>query len=327
VIEKAMTKIGNYIRADRLRGSDFLTGTDEQGNVRNFSGELLLGLRRAASDEVAERIAEDERLEGLIQQEALIRAQGDQNQTGSIAEHTGNTDIHVTLQNKESWNNKHPLGGGNIDFQAKKLTAEELSPPNNTSEAKLLFATDWKVSKNGVTQVIATQPWVTTYIANLDFSPEEHTHTSGDITEWSNLPVASATVAGVVKVGSLLSVTEGVLNVDDSVIQELSFNNSNFELEISDGNSVDLSGLIPDLSGYATEDWVEENFSGGSYPENPELKSVKLYTEGGVLKWTIQNNDTNDDLVFYNASGVKTAMIDQSGNLYAVGEVEAFSTR
>ena len=70
---------------------------------------------------------------------------------------------------------------------------------------------------------------------------------------WDGLPIATSTILGGIKVGSNLSITaEGVLSATDaSTPQTLSFANPN--LSISDGNTVDLSALTPDLSGYYTK--------------------------------------------------------------------------
>jgi hypothetical protein len=52
----------------------------------------------------------------------------------------------------------------------------------------------------------------------------------------------------------------------------------------------------------------------------------RIYNSSGALKWSIGNDDTTDDLVFYNASGVKQASLSQTGDLTAVGEVTAYGT-
>lgn len=53
----------------------------------------------------------------------------------------------------------------------------------------------------------------------------------------------------------------------------------------------------------------------------------RILDASGNIKWSIGFNSTNNDLVFYNATGAKAASIDQSGNLYQVGTVIMYSTR
>jgi hypothetical protein len=53
----------------------------------------------------------------------------------------------------------------------------------------------------------------------------------------------------------------------------------------------------------------------------------RILDASGNIKWRIGFNSSNDDLVFYNAAGAKAASIDQSGNLYQVGNITAYSTR
>ena len=68
---------------------------------------------------------------------------------------------------------------------------------------------------------------------------------------WDGLPVASSTVLGGIKVGTNLSILNGVLSADGGAPQTLLFSNPN--LSISDGNTVDLSDLTPDLTDYYTK--------------------------------------------------------------------------
>jgi len=80
------------------------------------------------------------------------------------------------------------------------------------------------------------------------------------------LPIATTAQKGIVQIGAGINVNNGVISLDQSVItpQTLSFNSNT--LSISGGNSVDLSGLTPDLTGYALESWVSSNFNKYVHP-------------------------------------------------------------
>lgn len=90
---------------------------------------------------------------------------------------------------------------------------------------------------------------------------------------WDSLPTASGTVKGGVKIGAGLSIdVNGVLSANIPGSQTLSF--SNPYLSLSGGNTVDLSSLTPNLSAYATQTWVFQNYE------------PKITKSTGYLKWT-----------------------------------------
>ena len=59
--------------------------------------------------------------------------------------------------------------------------------------------------------------WANVYNKPTTFTPSAHTHTKSEITDLTDysLPIASATVLGGVKIGSGLSITNGVLSVNE----------------------------------------------------------------------------------------------------------------
>ncbi|WP_430815211.1 tail fiber domain-containing protein [Carboxylicivirga sp. RSCT41] len=73
---------------------------------------------------------------------------------------------------------------------------------------------------------------------------------------FDDLPKASATDFGVVKVGTGFNVNQGVISLDSSAVTPQTLSLVGNDLSISNGNTVDLSGLSPDLTGYASESWV-----------------------------------------------------------------------
>lgn len=80
-------------------------------------------------------------------------------------------------------------------------------------------------------------------------------------TIWESMPIASATINGGVKIGEGINVdSSGVISVDSTSLSPQTLGLVGNTLSISDGNSVDLSGLSPDLTGYATETWVSSNY-------------------------------------------------------------------
>ncbi|WP_025006787.1 pyocin knob domain-containing protein [Marinilabilia salmonicolor] len=82
-------------------------------------------------------------------------------------------------------------------------------------------------------------------------------------TIWEQMPKASTTAYGGVKIGTGISVTNGVISLDGSSLspQVLSLSGSTLSLD-GGGGSVNLGTITPDLTGYATENWVGLNYLG-----------------------------------------------------------------
>ncbi|TLX78401.1 tail fiber domain-containing protein [Labilibacter sediminis] len=82
---------------------------------------------------------------------------------------------------------------------------------------------------------------------------------------FDQIPIATKTSKGLVEIGNGINVSDGVISLDQSVItpQTLSLVGNN--LSILNGNTVDLSTLQTDLTGYATENWVSTNYSNKSH--------------------------------------------------------------
>ncbi|WP_430813127.1 tail fiber domain-containing protein [Carboxylicivirga sp. RSCT41] len=80
-------------------------------------------------------------------------------------------------------------------------------------------------------------------------------------TIWDGAPKASTTDFGVVRVGSGFNVNQGVISLDQSVITPQTLSLTGNDLSISNGNTVDLSSLSPDLTGYATESYVNSQLT------------------------------------------------------------------
>jgi len=70
---------------------------------------------------------------------------------------------------------------------------------------------------------------------------------------------------------------------------------------------------------------VKGNGNTESYGSVTARSSFNLKNAAGVTKWSLQV-DSSDNLQFLNASGVVEAVLDQSGNLKAKGEVYAYAT-
>lgn len=71
---------------------------------------------------------------------------------------------------------------------------------------------------------------------------------SSNASIWDSLPTASATTKGGIKIGTGLTIVDGVVSVDASAIggnQTLTLNGSTLSISGSAGNSVDLSTIIP----------------------------------------------------------------------------------
>lgn len=67
---------------------------------------------------------------------------------------------------------------------------------------------------------------------------------------FDNIPQGSKTNKGLLQVGAGINVTDGVISLDSSAVTPQTLSFSNNTLSISNGNSVDLSSLETDLSGY-----------------------------------------------------------------------------
>ena len=81
---------------------------------------------------------------------------------------------------------------------------------------------------------------------------------------WEQMPKASATVYGGVKIGAGINVSNGVISLDTASLspQVLALSEDNILSLDGGGGSVDLSTITPDLTGYATESWVGNNYLG-----------------------------------------------------------------
>lgn len=99
---------------------------------------------------------------------------------------------------------------------------------------------------------------------------------------WDSMPTASGTVKGGVKIGTGLNIdTNGVLSANIPGSQTLSF--SNPYLTISGSNTVNLSTLTPNLSAYATQTWVFQNYE-------PKITKSTGYARWNGSQWTFLND-------------------------------------
>jgi hypothetical protein len=104
---------------------------------------------------------------------------------------------------------------------------------------------------------------------------------------FDNLPKASTSAYGVVRIGSNINVVDGVISVSGTALNpNLSFSNNILSVNAS---TVDLSSLETDLTGYATETWVGTNYHpiGGSSTLNMSVNNLTIY--GVVNQWLAES--------------------------------------
>ena len=271
IITKAVSKLGfagyrdDYYKGEKgdtpIKGVDYLTPDD----VKEISDKVLEKVEAGTKGEdgkSAYQIALDEGFEGS-ETEWLASLKGADGRNG-IDGINGTNGKDGT----NGINGKTPVKG--VDY----FTQAEIQQIENNAAAKVDLS---DYTKSADLSTVATSG------SYNDLSDKP------SIPEPYELPVASATALGGVKVGSGLSITNGVLSATgggtaDSVDWSKIQNKPNFANVATSGDYNDLSNkpTIPSVEGLASEAYVNEKVAAIVIPEVP-TKVSELENDKGYL--------------------------------------------
>lgn len=141
-----------------------------------------------------------------------------------------------------------------------------------------------------------------------------------------SLPTASSSTLGGVKIGSRITMANGVISADLQTDNNFTSSDKTKLDGIASGAEVNVNADWNAVSGDALILNKPTTIAGYGITDANSNQTFVIKDSGGSSQWTIAVDNSTKVLQFINASGSIRMTLDQSGNLKIAGDVQAFSS-